>query len=170
MRLNLFSPWYFWKIAELALSNNHSLTHSFNESPLTTPISLHILSVFFRFSLWTIWQRSEFFLSLKSSESPEMFIWRYVTMSCKVFLSILDLFLSLFRPLVLLLYNNELDEVQYMISCKSISCTSITSKVVRSPPCLGWPLWNICVTNDQGYLPFIVNTSRTFMTYHRVCN
>jgi hypothetical protein len=25
-RINLFSPWYCWKIAELALSNNHSLT------------------------------------------------------------------------------------------------------------------------------------------------
>jgi hypothetical protein len=24
--INLFSPWYSWKIAELALSNNHSLT------------------------------------------------------------------------------------------------------------------------------------------------
>ena len=27
---NLFSPWYSWKIAELALSNNHSLTHYTN--------------------------------------------------------------------------------------------------------------------------------------------
>ena len=25
-QINLFSPWYSWKIAELALSNNHSLT------------------------------------------------------------------------------------------------------------------------------------------------
>jgi hypothetical protein len=25
--IHLFSPWYSWKIAELALSNNHSLTH-----------------------------------------------------------------------------------------------------------------------------------------------
>jgi hypothetical protein len=27
---------------------------------------------------------------------------------------------------------------------------------------LGWPLWDICVTNDHGYVPLIVNTSRSF--------
>ena len=25
-----------------------------------------------------------------------------------------------------------------------------------------WPLWNICVTNDHGYVPLVVNTSRSF--------
>jgi hypothetical protein len=30
LKINLFSPWYSWKIAELALNNNHSLTHSLN--------------------------------------------------------------------------------------------------------------------------------------------
>jgi hypothetical protein len=34
--------------------------------------------------------------------------------------------------------------------------------VVRSPPWLGWPLWNICVTNDHEYVPLVVNTSRSF--------
>ena len=38
----------------------------------------------------------------------------------------------------------------------------ITSKALRSPPWLGWPLWNICVTNDHGYVPLVVNTSRSF--------
>ena len=39
----------------------------------------------------------------------------------------------------------------------------ITSKVLRSPPWLGWPLWNICcITNDHGYVPLVVNTSRFF--------
>ena len=38
----------------------------------------------------------------------------------------------------------------------------ITSKMLRSPPCLGWPLWNICVTNDHGYVALVVNTSRSF--------
>ena len=28
LKINLFSPWNSWKIAELALNNNHSLTHS----------------------------------------------------------------------------------------------------------------------------------------------
>jgi len=27
---------------------------------------------------------------------------------------------------------------------------------------LSWPLWNICVTNDHGYVPLVVNTSRSF--------
>jgi hypothetical protein len=34
--------------------------------------------------------------------------------------------------------------------------------VLRSLPRLGWPLWNICVTNDHGYIPLVVNTSRSF--------
>ena len=38
----------------------------------------------------------------------------------------------------------------------------ITSKVLRSPPCLGWLLWNICVTNDHRYVPLVVSTSRSF--------
>jgi hypothetical protein len=28
LKINLVSPWYSWKIAELALNNNHSFTHS----------------------------------------------------------------------------------------------------------------------------------------------
>ena len=39
----------------------------------------------------------------------------------------------------------------------------ITSKVLWSPPWLGWPLWNICVTNDHWYVPLVVNTSRAFL-------
>ena len=35
-------------------------------------------------------------------------------------------------------------------------------KMLQSPPWLGWPLWNICVTNDHGYVPLVVNTSRSF--------
>ena len=34
--------------------------------------------------------------------------------------------------------------------------------VSRSPPWLGWPLWNICVTDDHGYVPLVVNTFRSF--------
>jgi len=39
---------------------------------------------------------------------------------------------------------------------------SWTMLVLRSPPWLGWPLWNICVTNDHGYVLLVVNTSRFF--------
>jgi hypothetical protein len=38
----------------------------------------------------------------------------------------------------------------------------ITSKFIRSLPWLGWPLWNICVTNNHGYVPLFVSTSRFF--------
>jgi multidrug transporter EmrE-like cation transporter len=34
--------------------------------------------------------------------------------------------------------------------------------MLRSPPWLGWPLWNICVTNYHGYVPLVVSTSRSF--------
>ena len=38
----------------------------------------------------------------------------------------------------------------------------ITSTILRSPPWLGWPLRNICVTNVHGYVPLVVSTSRSF--------
>jgi hypothetical protein len=38
----------------------------------------------------------------------------------------------------------------------------LTSKVLRSPPWFGWPLWNICVTNDHMYVPLVVSTSLSF--------
>jgi hypothetical protein len=38
----------------------------------------------------------------------------------------------------------------------------ITSNMLRSPPWLGWPIWNICVTNDHGYVPLVVNTFWSF--------
>ena len=38
----------------------------------------------------------------------------------------------------------------------------ITSKMLRLPPWIGWPLWNICVTHDHGYIPLVVSTSRSF--------
>ena len=33
---------------------------------------------------------------------------------------------------------------------------------LRSPPWLVWPLWNISVTNDHGYVPLVVNICRSF--------
>jgi len=39
---------------------------------------------------------------------------------------------------------------------------AINTNVFRSPPWLGWPLWKICVTNDNRYFPLVVNTSRSF--------
>jgi hypothetical protein len=38
----------------------------------------------------------------------------------------------------------------------------MTSNILWSPPSLGLPLWNICVTNDHGYVPLVVNTSQCF--------
>jgi hypothetical protein len=34
--------------------------------------------------------------------------------------------------------------------------------VFRSPPWLGWPLWNMCVAYEYWYVPSVVNTSRSF--------
>jgi hypothetical protein len=38
----------------------------------------------------------------------------------------------------------------------------LKSSLLRSPPWLGSPLWNIGVTNDHGYIPLVVSTSRSF--------
>jgi hypothetical protein len=35
-------------------------------------------------------------------------------------------------------------------------------RMIYVEPWLGWPLWNILVTNDHGYVPLIVNTSQSF--------
>ena len=39
---------------------------------------------------------------------------------------------------------------------------SITEKHHNMPPWFGLSLRNICVTNDHGYVPLVVNTSRSF--------
>jgi len=33
---------------------------------------------------------------------------------------------------------------------------------LRSPPWLGWPLWNICITIDHWYVPLVVTTFWSF--------
>jgi hypothetical protein len=52
--------------------------------------------------------------------------------------------------------------IRLALSLYTSSHYQITSKVLRSPSWLGWTLWNICVTNDHGYVPLVVNTSRSF--------
>ena len=32
----------------------------------------------------------------------------------------------------------------------------------RSPPWLGWSLWNICLQNDHGYVSLVVSSCRSF--------
>ena len=50
LKINLFSPWYSWKIAELAFNNNHSLTHP--HIHITTEINL-VLLVYYYF--WVLY-------------------------------------------------------------------------------------------------------------------
>ena len=46
----------------------------------------------------------------------------------------------------------------------SILCTrSLFKYNVLIPLALGYRLWNICVTNDHGYVPLVVSTSRCFL-------
>ena len=35
-------------------------------------------------------------------------------------------------------------------------------EILASPQWLLWPLWNICVTTDDGYVPVVANTSLSF--------
>ena len=43
-----------------------------------------------------------------------------------------------------------------------VKLKSSLRKFYGRQPWLGWPLFNICVTNDHGYVPFVVNTFRSF--------
>ena len=38
----------------------------------------------------------------------------------------------------------------------------LTSKIVRSPSWVGWPLLDICFTNDHGYDPLVLSTPLSF--------
>ena len=54
--------------------------------------------------------------------------------------------------------------VNFPFICSNIPAAVevITSNVLRSPPWLCWPLWNICATHDHEYVPLVANTSRSF--------
>ena len=71
---------------------------------------------------------------------------------------ILQSFWFLYRWLLLIrkLLNHEFLLVKF------------TSEVSQSLPWLGWPLPNIYVTNDHGYVPFAVMTIRTFAHSWRI--
>jgi hypothetical protein len=43
----------------------------------------------------------------------------------------------------------------------------ITSNVLRSPPWLRWLLWNICVTDDHGYVPLVEQELLTLLEHLR---
>ena len=74
---------------------------------------------------------------------------------CSIFQSLW--FLSGF-PRLRVAANKEATEPGVPLSYVEV----ITWKVLRSPPWLGWPLWNTCVTNEHGYVPIVVSTSRFF--------
>jgi hypothetical protein len=47
------------------------------------------------------------------------------------------------------------------------------SSLLQSPPWLGWPLWNICVANDHGYIPLTCKhfpVISSFLTCRRLFN
>ena len=48
MKIDLFSPWYRWKIAELALNNNHSLQYLVSECMLFTTMHVALVTSFIR--------------------------------------------------------------------------------------------------------------------------
>jgi hypothetical protein len=51
----------------------------------------------------------------------------------------------------------------HFCACSEYSSNKVIRfKVLWSPPWLGWQLWNVCVRNDHGYVPLVVNTCRSF--------
>jgi hypothetical protein len=76
MKINFFSPWYSWKFVELALNNNHSLTHSIPVFGFRL-LSLMQISVALRCKYHPLWS---FQADLSRSESvicPEFATYAY---------------------------------------------------------------------------------------------
>ena len=58
---------------------------------------------------------------------------------------------------------SDIPELVVSIRISLIEGCCLQEKVlVIVPQWLGWPLWNICVTNDNGYVPIVVSTPRSF--------
>jgi hypothetical protein len=58
---------------------------------------------------------------------------------------------------------SDIPELVVSIRISLIEGCYLQEKVlVIAPPWLGWPLWNICVTNDNGYVPIVASTPRYF--------
>jgi hypothetical protein len=58
--------------------------------------------------------------------------------------------------------RTNISPMQYSVIISTIYYCSTSSKVLRSPPWLGWPFWNICVTNDHAFVPLVVSNFRSF--------
>ena len=115
-----------------------------------------LLSIRFQFACWPKRRSENFYLIYVISVCLPMVLSN--TYSVVFFFSQFVLFCVVFcRPLFV--FSGF---VLLSINTRRKPSIINTSKVLRSPPWLGWPLWNICVTNDHGYVPLVVNTCRSF--------
>ena len=55
-----------------------------------------------------------------------------------------------------MLKNVQKDDSWRSTSVQISHVEVVTAKVVRLPPRISQPLWNICVANDHGYVPFVI--------------
>jgi hypothetical protein len=62
----------------------------------------------------------------------------------------------------LIRYSRDCGSYQNFIDIGLLPTRKLLNQVIWSPPWLGWPLWNICVTNDHGYVSPVENTSWSF--------
>ena len=101
----------------------------------------------------SVWFLSGFYLSLSSYDIPELVVpIRILYISQLIRYPRVCGFYQDFLDTGLLLARKLLNHVMLFIS----------SNVLRSPPWLGWLIWNIFVTNDHGYIPLVVSISRSF--------
>jgi hypothetical protein len=101
----------------------------------------------------SVWFLSGFYISLSSYDIPELVVpIRILYISQLIRYPRVCGFYQDFLDTGLLLARKLLNHVMLFIS----------SNVLRSPPWLGWLIWNICVTNDHGYIPLVVSISRSF--------
>ena len=62
----------------------------------------------------------------------------------------------------LIRYSRACGSYQNSLDIRMLLTRKLLNQVLRLPPWIGWPLWNICVTNDHGYVSLVVTTSRSF--------
>jgi hypothetical protein len=62
----------------------------------------------------------------------------------------------------LIRYSGACGSYQYFLHRGLLLTRRLLNQVLRSPPWLGWPPWNFCVTNDYGYVSLVVSTARIF--------
>ena len=100
LKINLFSPWYSWKIVELALNNNHSLTHWKNVQPFVKRWPGHRNGIYLNIYLTFCLTSAVLFLkglvnscpfALKDLNFSSIFLWKKCNLCFTLWIDLISL-------------------------------------------------------------------------------